>query len=133
MIRRTPISTRTDTLFPYRTVFRSVDCAGRPGDRHLVADPGLLLLGGAPVDEHAPASEVGQLARVHLNLEDVAEGGRVEGADELVGGGPVGVRDLPGPELLIADDVDAVDLLEVGTEMAGDPPRAADVGALDRR
>src|SRR3546814_16631539 len=31
MIRRPPISTRTDTLFPYTTLFRS---AGRPGDQH---------------------------------------------------------------------------------------------------
>src|SRR3546814_10827540 len=28
MIRRPPISTRTDTLFPYTTLFRSVDEAG---------------------------------------------------------------------------------------------------------
>src|SRR3546814_4030678 len=30
MIRRPPRSTRTDTLFPYTTLFRSADCAGRP-------------------------------------------------------------------------------------------------------
>src|SRR3546814_3022832 len=36
MIRRPPRSTRTDTLFPYTTLFRSVDlarCRGRPHAR----------------------------------------------------------------------------------------------------
>src|SRR3546814_3762786 len=32
MIRRTPRSTRTDTLFPYTTLFRSC-CGGLPGNR----------------------------------------------------------------------------------------------------
>src|SRR3546814_6566733 len=36
MIRRPPRSTRTDTLFPYTTLFRSVE-AGRFGRIHLVA------------------------------------------------------------------------------------------------
>src|SRR3546814_13827446 len=30
MIRRPPRSTRTDTLFPYTTLFRSLDISGRP-------------------------------------------------------------------------------------------------------
>src|SRR3546814_2769095 len=41
MIRRPPISTRTDTLFPYTTLFRSIQpdhqrlgCAGSAGLRH---------------------------------------------------------------------------------------------------
>src|SRR3546814_12145645 len=32
MIRRPPRSTRTDTLFPYTTLFRSVDAAEVPAD-----------------------------------------------------------------------------------------------------
>src|SRR3546814_12879816 len=40
MIRRPPRSTRTDTLFPYTTLFRSV--AGRPGQ---TADLGTKTLG----------------------------------------------------------------------------------------
>src|SRR3546814_10808526 len=31
MIRRPPRSTRTDTLFPYTTLFRSAEAAARPG------------------------------------------------------------------------------------------------------
>src|SRR3546814_8380299 len=33
MIRRPPISTRTDTLFPYTTLFRSSRCLGGPAQR----------------------------------------------------------------------------------------------------
>src|SRR6056297_4350306 len=35
MIRRPPRSTRTDTLFPYTTLFRSPAVAGRPLERGL--------------------------------------------------------------------------------------------------
>src|SRR3546814_14776120 len=35
MIRRPPISTRTDTLFPYTTLFRSADAGGDHGDADL--------------------------------------------------------------------------------------------------
>src|SRR3546814_4595659 len=34
MIRRPPRSTRTDTLFPYTTLFRSACASGRPRARH---------------------------------------------------------------------------------------------------
>src|SRR3546814_16523924 len=34
MIRRPPRSTRTDTLFPYTTLFRSISAADRKQDRH---------------------------------------------------------------------------------------------------
>src|SRR3546814_5929535 len=52
MIRRPPRSTRTDTLFPYTTLFRSVPHHGRP---HV---PGRLLPGfhrGAALDPAADA------------------------------------------------------------------------------
>src|SRR3546814_880814 len=38
MIRRPPRSTRTDTLFPYTTLFRSIDDAMRPVELHHVVD-----------------------------------------------------------------------------------------------
>src|SRR3546814_8100856 len=38
MIRRPPRSTRTDTLFPYTTLFRSPDLFARHGDATKVAD-----------------------------------------------------------------------------------------------
>src|SRR3546814_5256308 len=42
MIRRPPRSTRTDTLFPYTTLFRSPANARRVGLRHLLAKDELL-------------------------------------------------------------------------------------------
>src|SRR3546814_12365854 len=47
MIRRPPRSTRTDTLFPYTTLFRS---------------------GGAPVDRRAPAPGILRQMRAHVQL-----------------------------------------------------------------
>src|SRR3546814_5385190 len=44
MIRRPPRSTRTDTLFPYTTLFRSAcaeSSAGRPGDRRGQRSPAM--------------------------------------------------------------------------------------------
>src|SRR3546814_20062610 len=40
MIRRPPRATRTDTLFPYTTLFRSGDQEGRPAGRALVCRGG---------------------------------------------------------------------------------------------
>src|SRR3546814_3300964 len=63
MIRRPPRSTRTDTLFPYTTLFRSTvcralkhestsgcQCAAVP-DRHIVLRPHRLLLDRIPGDQ----------------------------------------------------------------------------------
>src|SRR3546814_13448841 len=78
MIRRTPGSTRTDTLFPYKTLFRSnaaLDAAGEP----------LELALGDDVD-HARdrIRTVGRRGAVahHLNLIDDVVGDRVE-VDEV--------------------------------------------------
>src|SRR3546814_2148754 len=57
MIRRPPISTRTDTLFPYTTLFRSPPCLSRHAIRResllssLVCRPPWLL-GPGPVRLH---------------------------------------------------------------------------------
>src|SRR3546814_2193655 len=69
MIRRPPRSTRTDTLFPYTTLFRSHLCRdgarlGRPGDRapaHRSQRPGLWPLPGRS-EEHT--SELQSLMRL---------------------------------------------------------------------
>src|SRR3546814_6723684 len=39
MIRRPPRSTRTDTLLPYTTLFRSATCMAPPGDRRTEQQP----------------------------------------------------------------------------------------------
>src|SRR3546814_1145163 len=48
MIRRPPISTRTDTLFPYTTLFRSVLSGGLPNDDSVQMNtPGRGALGSS--------------------------------------------------------------------------------------
>src|SRR3546814_2582636 len=58
MIRRPPRSTRTDTLFPYTTLFRSF---GLLRQQHPLRDPEAVLL----VDHHQPQRLVG-----HCLLKD---------------------------------------------------------------
>src|SRR3546814_3099432 len=66
MIRRPPRSTRTDTLFPYTTLFRSPDRAGhRALDRHDRAFDARLALWRTPAarsEEHT--SELQSLMRI---------------------------------------------------------------------
>src|SRR3546814_1563966 len=79
MIRRPPRSTRTDTLFPYTTLFRSAVLAHRQDGLHLLA-----LLQPQPVDDRAAARMrpgVGQL--VHGQPEHPAGAG--EGQQRVVG------------------------------------------------
>src|SRR3546814_12095758 len=70
MIRRPPRSTRTDTLFPYTTLFRSPACrhvgvhpraaSVRSGDRQFPGDP--ASSGGDRSEEHT--SELQSLMRI---------------------------------------------------------------------
>src|SRR3546814_3089269 len=69
MLRRPPRSTRTDTLFPYTTLFRSV----RPV---MVPRPGTLrVMDDLPAGVHAPDGE-----------EPVLPGGSYVGRGEVPGG-----------------------------------------------
>src|SRR3546814_6788977 len=64
MIRRPPRSTRTDTLFPYTTLFRSAGRrSGRPGGRRYGADdrPGAA---GRPARSEEHTSELQSLMRI---------------------------------------------------------------------
>src|SRR3546814_19304912 len=47
MIRRPPRSTRTDTLFPYTTLFRSRAAVALDGARHDAGKPQVQEVGGA--------------------------------------------------------------------------------------
>src|SRR3546814_8318924 len=49
MIRRPPRSTRTDTLFPYTTLFRSVGCMADDDKQGHLSRRTLLIGGGAGV------------------------------------------------------------------------------------
>src|SRR3546814_11580614 len=61
MLRRPPRSTRTDTLFPYTTLFRSVELVlQRRGDAHVAADQVAV-----PADSHADALHVAGTTHRH--------------------------------------------------------------------
>src|SRR3546814_5412960 len=64
MIRRPPRSTRTDTLFPYTTLFRSQD----ESDRRRLQDLGTRCLGGCDPNIDALAHELGPQGRALLAL-----------------------------------------------------------------
>src|SRR3546814_8326143 len=60
MKRRPPRSTRTDTLFPYTTLFRSLQALGPRQAVDLgIAQPQLLLARGIP-DQGQPAAVIGE-------------------------------------------------------------------------
>src|SRR3546814_8094361 len=66
MTRRPPRSTRTDTLFPYTTLFRSGERAAWPGYDYLMqAEAGYLSVTGEPG---------GPPARMGLSLVDLSTG-----------------------------------------------------------
>src|SRR3546814_4360397 len=77
MIRRPPRSTRTDTLFPYTTLFRAAHAGGRieaavvAGKLHGAAEPETVAPGG---DAHAAFLEhqwsVGRLRRPGVRSEE---------------------------------------------------------------
>src|SRR3546814_2949441 len=63
MIRRPPRSTRTDTLFPYTTLFRSEDEKGCPAGRERAAEPRDEIKDGEHAQAVAAAKGVAGLAR----------------------------------------------------------------------
>src|SRR3546814_9706546 len=61
MIRRPPRSTRTDTLFPYTTLFRSSK-PGSPGDpigryRRTTSSEEIMVRAASPVSPHRPSGQ----------------------------------------------------------------------------
>src|SRR3546814_2200342 len=81
MIRRPPRSTRTDTLFPYTTLFRSQrDALARDVDlQHLHLDDvaGLDHLARILDVAVGQRGEVDQAVLVHADVDEGAEGGDV--------------------------------------------------------
>src|SRR3546814_10102596 len=70
MIRRPPRSTRTDTLFPYTTLFRSQHGAGRLGVGAGLQQAGTD--GGGIVEvEHQESDGVAQIGRAHVELQSL--------------------------------------------------------------
>src|SRR3546814_16816033 len=60
MVRRPPRSTRSDTLFPYTTLFRSGDAAGAVGDEQVLGGDGGAVGGAQDCGEVAGAGELAQ-------------------------------------------------------------------------
>src|SRR3546814_10360715 len=82
MIRRPPRSTRTDTLFPYTTLFRSTTLAKQQKDPapQAIRQPRLFHAGPqAPVlaEPGAPADALAALRQRGLQIIDTAALGRV--------------------------------------------------------
>src|SRR3546814_17916639 len=76
MIRRPPRSTRTDTLFPYTTLFRSVEAGRQKAAQAIVDAPTVMLeagiavlaVGDEPVDQlDLRRREVGDRKSTRLN------------------------------------------------------------------
>src|SRR3546814_12856837 len=96
MIRRPPRSTRTDTLFPYTTLFRSPCCFKSPSDRTPAGgkpdtcarpDKTLAFLNRqvCRLPGHPGTGDIGHITKAGL-LEDAGgDGGAIAGA--AVGGG----------------------------------------------
>src|SRR3546814_18779879 len=86
MIRRPPRSTRTDTLFPYTTLFRSAAIAdGRVGRRH----HDLALVAEEPERAFAGLQNVGLLRR-ELEGNEARTLAVVGGRRDEAGAGPTG-------------------------------------------
>src|SRR3546814_4718253 len=78
MIRRPPRSTRTDTLFPYTTLFRAVERAGA----HQVDLAGAALFRGRAVD-----ADLAVAACLAQPLRDRARRGDAARAEQVVAAG----------------------------------------------
>src|SRR3546814_1482617 len=74
MIRRPPRSTRTDTLFPYPTLFRSVGSAISPGRSHAYRGAGMPKIDEKllPVFEDVLRRNAGEV-EFHQAVEEVLE------------------------------------------------------------
>src|SRR3546814_19797412 len=113
MIRRPPRSTRTDTLFPYTTLFRSH--VHRRRVRHHLEPPVVPRLSVALHDAAGGAAAAAQAARGGadggLALADLAAAGAAggvavhvpAGAGAAVPGDPRAVRPLDGARAVAAD------------------------------
>src|SRR3546814_1012318 len=87
MIRRPPRSTRTDTLFPYTTLFRSANAAGDAVDEVVIdvqATPKDAAAGYDPLIDLPLAKFGGKTLPVwpdRPRYEQLAEGDRLQAAD----------------------------------------------------
>src|SRR3546814_12142165 len=105
MIRRPPRSTRTDTLFPYPTRFRSADRARlkamHPGDP-AAADAALKTWDAAnpvPTTSVAKVAEHIDHLKKTIGVDHIGLGGDYDGMDSA----PVGMEDVSGYTALFVE------------------------------
>src|SRR3546814_14880948 len=67
MIRRPPRAKRTDTLFPYTTLFRSMPCSKRPRRRRPSAAKWLWTFCSIPAKRPAPSVKSNRLIPKRIN------------------------------------------------------------------
>src|SRR3546814_19826600 len=123
MIRRPPRSTRTDTLFPYTTLFRSVlgHEIGSERDQKADQDLGAALLAIVPADPGLSACDAPGNARAHGDAA-ARDSQEVEGGIPAIeGAGPQG-RDREAEASQATGKVDqGADTADVDTALrAGD-------------
>src|SRR3546814_685139 len=102
MIRRPPRSTRTDTLFPYTTLFRSAaDTAGDILERNGAGQPPIAVPGGGEHREarignrHQDEAQQHRALHPHLRIKHAAD----EDTDEI---GPEAEADIVDGDLVVA-------------------------------
>src|SRR3546814_10100966 len=86
MIRRPPRSTRTDTLFPYTTLFRSRRGVDDPVD-HRLSERAVVALGNGEEPQLIVLDHMLVEVAVHRAALGIGDGGEVGGV--LIGGGDV--------------------------------------------
>src|SRR3546814_21088724 len=120
MIRRPPSSTRTDTLFPYTTLFRSAAAHARRDEAHMRAVQRLFDLANAFLGRRAP--DLGPRPRAQA-LGDL--GPQLDA--------PFGRRGVQRLRVGVGDD--EIDALDPRRDHVGDgiAPRAADADTRDAR
>src|SRR3546814_2486824 len=113
MIRRPPRSTRTDTLFPYTTLFRSDELRGTLAPAATRLDPG-----ARPARILKVEVEVAAAVAVALHQAEAARVLVAEGAD--LQGSPVGQR-TPDPLAPAGRQQHAVRIVHLRAEVVGRP------------
>src|SRR3546814_2834817 len=101
MIRRPPRSTRTDTLFPYTTLFRSA----QPGEEWIKMEEGSVRLEQTPDERAVKIDLLRQYARLSVLAFSEADGRPdEEGAAQRIIGRRIGVAAVLGRAAIVVAD-----------------------------
>src|SRR3546814_17576373 len=135
MIRRPPISTRTDTLFPYTTLFRSRLALDRAGDPHAVVERVILRHARTEQRRERPRLALGP-QRVGIVLH-----ARTRAEHEMAAAADIGFEMLRlrlGHDVEIGRDHERISReISLGREpmdaLRLNPPRPIEIGKRERK